>query len=76
MRYGDPNRPTRAALPRPDEPRDLGPAATGNIARDGYSLVARRPRVDGYPDYVTPERASEIESIVRGYDGVMDTYDD
>lgn len=74
---GDANRPCRAPLPRPDEPRDLGPSATGSIFRDGYSLVARKPRIDGYPDYVSPERASEIESIVRSYDGVMDgDYDD
>ena len=72
----DCNRPTRAPFARPDEPRDLGPTATGSVARDGYRLVARRPRVDGYPDYVSPERATNIESIVRSYDGVMDDYDD
>lgn len=74
MRHDDPNKPCRVPFARPDEPRDMGPSATGNVFRDGYSLVARRPRVDGYPDYVTPERASEIESIVRSYDGV--DYDD
>lgn len=71
----DANRNTRAPLPRPDDPRDLGPTGTGNIARDGYSVLVRRPRVPGYPDYVAPERAAEIEDIVRAYDGPM-AYDD
>ncbi len=77
MRYDDANRNCRAPLPRPDEPRHLGPADTGSIARDGYAVRARRPRVDGYPDLVSPERAKTIEDTVREYDGLMDMdYDD
>lgn len=72
MHYNDPNRNCRAPLPRPDEPRDLGPADTGNAYRDGYFVRARRPRVDGYPDLVAPERARTIEDTVREYDGLMD----
>jgi hypothetical protein len=75
MNYDNPNRNIRPRLPRPDEPRELGPADTGSIARDGYEVRVRRPRAPGYPDLVSPERAKNIEDIMREYDGPMG-YDD
>lgn len=68
--YRDPNRNCRVPFARPDEPRDLGPAGTGDIARDGYALVATRPRVPDYPDYVPPARARNIEEVYRQYEGM------
>lgn len=71
MGYDDPNRPERHRLPRSDEPRMLGPADSGDLAQDGYWVRARRPRVAGYPDLVSPERASRIEGIVSDFDDMM-----
>lgn len=73
MRWDDPNRPERHKVPRPDEPRDYK-SNTGDVARDGYEVWCRRPRVSGYPDMVSPSRAQEIESIVREYDGPLEDY--
>ena len=55
-----------------------GPGVSGTIvvARDiahaGYEVRARRPRVAGYPDLVSPDRARTIEDTVREYDGFFD----
>tara|TARA_R110000868_G_C10889876_1_gene763511 strand:- start:1162 stop:1383 length:222 start_codon:yes stop_codon:yes gene_type:complete len=72
MHYGDPNRNWRAPFARPDEPRELGPADARDIAHAGYEVRARRPRVAGYPDLVSPDRARTIEDTVREYDGFFD----
>lgn len=74
--YRDPNRNCRVPLARSDEPRDLGPAGSGSITRDGYEVRATRPRVPDYPDLVSPERARTIEDTFRQYDGMMDFDDD
>ena len=66
----DANRNIRAPLPRPDEPREYV-SNTGSIARDGYEVRCRRPRIPGYFDHVSPERARNMEDIVREYDGPM-----
>jgi hypothetical protein len=72
MDYDNPNRPTRTAVLRPEKDmRDLNSPATGNTMLDGYTVYSRRPRVPGYPDYVSPDRAEGIEDIVRQYDGPM-----
>jgi hypothetical protein len=73
--YRDPNRNCRAPFARPDETRDLYPAETGDISRDGYTVHARRPRVPDYPMFVSPDRARNIEEVFREYDGMMD-FDD
>lgn len=69
------NKPCRAPLARPDEPRHYA-KPDPSPAQDGYHVIARRPAVDGYDDFVRPERARNIEDLVRQYDGPMMDYDD
>lgn len=59
----DPNEPVHLKPLNPRDPRDLGSQGTGSIAHDGYDVVARRPRVRGMDDTVSPERADRIERI-------------
>jgi hypothetical protein len=67
MHYRDANRPEYAGDPRPVE-RDLGPEGTGNAAVDGYSTVARVPRMPRgmtrYREEMVPvARAERIEGM-------------
>ena len=69
MRWSDPNRPESGAYaPGADSkdagcpaPRVLDDEATGDPLKDGYTLVARRPRVQSFTDTVAPEKADQIE---------------
>jgi hypothetical protein len=60
MHWRNPNKPTHLKDPRP-EPRDHE-TNTGNAGRDGYTVVARRPRVRGMTEPVDVERADRIEN--------------
>ena len=71
MRWDDPNRPERHDLPRADEPRMYGPENSGD-GSDGYWVRCRRPRIAGFYDHVSPERADRMESMVREFDRPMD----
>lgn len=71
MHWDDPNKPTRHRLPRADDPRHFGPVDSGDPMRDGYRVLSRRPRVAGYDDLVSPEKAERIETIVFGYEDMM-----
>lgn len=68
MFWNNPNRPETVACPRPDEGREPVPPETGVAARDGYVVLGRKPRLADYPDYVSPDRAAELEGIARMYD--------
>lgn len=59
MHWKNPNKPETLEDPRP-EPRYLD-SNTGDAARDGYTVVARRPRVRSVQEPVSPERADAIE---------------
>jgi hypothetical protein len=50
--------------PRPQQ-RHLQPDQTGHAAVDGYSVIARRPRVAFAADLVPPEEANRIERDER-----------
>ena len=73
MRWSDPNRPESGATAKGADsrdagcpnPRDLNANGTGNPAVDGYTLIARRPRVKSFTDTVSPEKADRIEEIFR-----------
>lgn len=45
-----------------------------DVARNGYVRTCRRPRVRGFEDCVSEERADRIESLMRG--GTPMLYDD
>ncbi|MGH6791583.1 MAG: hypothetical protein ACRECF_02455 [Methyloceanibacter sp.] len=61
MHWKDPNRPERSEPDRRDK-RYLD-SATGDAAKDGYTVKARRPRVSvRMTDIVAPDRADRIES--------------
>jgi hypothetical protein len=74
MHFRDPNRPEYAGDPRPVE-RDFGPEGTGNAGVDGYTTVARVPKVPRaamppagfgprYREEMTPvPRAERIEAM-------------
>lgn len=68
MFFHNPNRPERVACPRPDEGREPVPPESGVAARDGYTVLGRKPRLADYPEYLSPDRAAEVESIVREFD--------
>lgn len=75
MRFSDPNRPEEGANAKGADtkdaglpnPRDLGTGATGNPAVDGFTLIARRPRVRTFTDTVSPDKADMIERIFRPF---------
>lgn len=62
----DPNEPESGALARKDQ-RYCDSEATGNAARDGYTVIARRPRVPGMTDTVAPEDADRIEAMYGSF---------
>lgn len=62
MHWRNPNRPERIEDPRPKK-REYE-SNTGNEAVDGYTVCARRPRVPGMTDTVSPERADSIERVL------------
>lgn len=61
MNYRNPNKPVRVRNPRP-EPREHT-SNTGDAARDGYTVTARRPRVAHHTEPMDPDRADRIEDI-------------
>ena len=74
MHYDDPNRPCPGANLRPVE-RHLENHASGDPAKDGYTVIARRPRVPFMTEPVSPERADRIEQFAQGVP-TMGDYDD
>jgi hypothetical protein len=75
MRWSDPNRPESGATAKGADardagfpnPRDLDTNGTGDPMQDGYTLIARRPRVKSFTDTVSPEKADRIEQIFRPF---------
>ena len=70
----DPNRPERVEELNPvrrytdkNEPYD-------GLEDPGYRCVARRPRVVGFDEIVTPERADRIESIMDDMPDMTEDY--
>lgn len=70
---GDPNK-ERTRLLR-DGPRYLDSEYTGNAARDGYTCIGRRPRVQGFDEIVPTERADRLESFERELRSLLDRTD-
>ena len=73
MNYSDPNKPEVGANLRPHE-RHLENHASGNPAKDGYTVIARRPRVAHMTETVPVKQADRIEEFMS-YPMVAD-YDD
>lgn len=61
------NRPESGARHPCDQDRHLDSEASGDAARDGYTTVARRPRVPGMTESVAPDQAKSIEDMYRGF---------
>jgi hypothetical protein len=57
--WRNPSKPERLRDPRP-EPRYLK-SDSGDAAKDGYSVIARRPRVRQHTEPVEVDRAEAIE---------------
>jgi hypothetical protein len=74
MNYDDPNRPCQGANLRPVE-RHLESHASGNAGKDGYTVIARRPRVTHMTEPVSPREADRIEEFHKSFSMVAD-YDD
>lgn len=66
MNWNDPNRPEHGAR-HDDGKRQLDSEASGDAARDGYTTIARRPRVPGFTDTIAPDEATRIEGFHRGF---------
>ena len=60
----DPNRPV-SGVSHDDEIR-ITNDLTGNAGKDGYTVLARRPRVSHIYESIDPDKASEIENMERG----------
>lgn len=68
MRWNDPNRPEQLNDPRPEAKYLSDDTATGKVGDDGYTVVARRPRVKGMTEPVEVDRADRIEQPFVAYD--------
>lgn len=62
----DPNRPEPGTNLRDGE-RFLTSEASGDAGRDGYTVIARRPRAPGITETMDPEKADRIEGFYRDF---------
>jgi hypothetical protein len=75
MHERDPNRPQSGANHPDDDKRYLESEATGNPLVDGYTTIARRPRVPFMTESVPVKEADRIEDDYNRYRGFF-PYDD
>lgn len=68
MDYDDPNRPETLKDLSGRDYHGRDPVRTGNAAKDGYTVIARRPRSGFVRDTIDPEQADRIESLFRSED--------
>lgn len=63
---GDPNRVSQRSVSHDTEERDLD-VGTGDVKKDGYTRLARRPRSSFAQEIMSNAEADSIESPDMGY---------
>ena len=56
------------------ETRHLDSANAGSLSNPGYSRLGRTPRVPGFDECVSLERADRIEQMMKEYPPMNDGY--
>lgn len=70
----DPNRPEKVPNLNPKKRYLDKNEVYDGLADPGYRCTGRRPRVNGFDEIVSPERADRIEDIMADMPDMMDDY--
>lgn len=72
--FGRDRNKERTAVLR-DGPRYLDTGGYGDAGKDGFTCRARRPRVQGFDEIVSTERADRMEQFEREFTSSADLMD-